>query len=941
MFVQRDVASLSSSDCLTRCGMVIESMRWSVSQRAACAPGRGARSRRCQGRTSGLHRSARHGTPVGDPIEIEALTEVYGKGEKNTCALGASKTNLGHMEAAAGMGGLIKTVLCLRHGQIPANILFRELNPGIVLDGTRFFIPTELTRWPLASEPRRAAVSSFGFSGTSAHAVVEQASPARAVRTVQRANHLFLLSHQSAAGLRANAGRLAEWLSLSPGEPAPLGDVAYTLARRRTHHRTRLALVAGDHAELVGALRAAAAGDPIGDVLADSARRPDCPGVVFVFSGNGSGWTGMGRQLLRDEPVFAAELGFSLRGFLETESSFPDAPTDRTQPVTFAMQVGLARLWRHYGVRPGAVLGHSMGELAAALVAGAIDLLDAARVACRRAQLIEDRLGGSGLAALVGLDVDAVERRLAGHPDLSVAVHSSPSSTVVSGPVTAIESFVARLRGEDIVAEVVGSVNFAAHSRAVDPLVPLFEDALAELKPGTPQLLMYSTTLSDPRSIGVIDSRYWAANIRNTLRFIEAVGAAAGDGFSTFVEVAPHPIVARSVRETLEQLGVEDSTVLTSTRRGRSESGELLANLGRLYCTGDEVDWRALYPQGNLVDLPPVAWQRKEHWLPAATSESATTVGEHPLLGRHLRMPGTPEQHVWQTEISCDRLSWLAGHGTADMVTMPSGGYCELAIAAACQAFGTEPAGVTVHTVRFHNVLVLNEPVTITTRLTVERPGEGSIIVTTGADRVVEHATIRVQAREPATLDFPAAVDLRLYEQATTSPEQIYDRMAAMGVRYDGGWKAVSECADLNASSPGEAAGWLRLPGKYRRGSRHLRLHPVLFDGCIQVPRTDRPTPTMPMRDPTTRTTEQVDNTFQGTPGVMGLQYSLTGLEITTYEISVFRLRVTVQNFEHAANLSVAGNSGEVVRTQNLQQPAPRWELFVNLRPTLDQPSPR
>jgi acyl transferase domain-containing protein/NAD(P)-dependent dehydrogenase (short-subunit alcohol dehydrogenase family)/acyl carrier protein len=780
------------------------------------------------------------GTPVGDPIEFAALAEVYGTGTPGTCALGASKTNLGHMEAAAGMGGLIKTVLCLRKGQIPGNLHFTEVNPEIDLDATRFVIPTELMGWPTEAEPRCAAVSSFGFSGTSVHAVVEQGPPTPVKSARQHRHRIFVLSSPSPAGLAARAGQLASWLE-SSGDGVSLGDLAYTLAGRRTHHAERLAVVADDRQELIAALRAGEADEPYPEMSTGSMRRND-RGVVFVFSGNGSGWPGMGRELLRDEPVFAetvdtlepvfdAELGYSLRDYLECASFDSKAPTDHTQPVTFAMQAGLARVWQEHGVNASAVLGHSMGELAAGVVAGAIELRDAARVACRRARLIEERLGGTGLTALVGLPAYEVERRLVRWPHISVAVHTSPCSTVISGPPEDVEKFAAELVAEDVMAEIVGGVNFAAHSRDIDALLPLFAETLADIPSGRPNLPVYSCTLADPRGVNIFDAAYWAVNIRNTVRFAEAIKAAATDGYTTFIEVAPHPIVTRSVSEILDGIGVDGGVVLSSTRRNRPESRELLANLGRLHCARNAVDSSVSEPDGNLVDLPAVPWQRREHWLPT-NAAAATPASEHPLLGKHLRVPGTPERHLWQAEISLDRLPWFAGHGTEDTVTLPSGGFCEMALSAGCEVFGTGPAGISVREMTFHAVLALNEPVTVTTSVVLQAPGEALFTVSTGADRSLEHATARIRV-DTVSADQPT---LDAWPQITAAPEPIYDRMAAMGVCYDAGWRAVTAYASADSGLPVHTAiGRLRLPEQYRRGSRQLRLSPVLFDGCLQV----------------------------------------------------------------------------------------------------------
>ncbi|HEX7323601.1 MAG TPA: type I polyketide synthase, partial [Mycobacterium sp.] len=386
------------------------------------------------------------GTALGDPIEFEALAEIYGRGD-GPCALGAVKTNIGHLEAAAGIAGFVKAALSVRNGQIPPNLHFSQWNPAIDPSPTRLFVPTELTPWAQSESspgPRRAVVSSFGLGGTNAHVVIEQgpdpvpatdSAPAPKVATL-------VVSGKTEQRVASWASALADWLEkVGPGADVALADVARTVNRHRSRQPTFATVCARDHDEAVAGLRALAAGQPAPGVVAAHEALRD-PGTVFLYSGQGSQWAGMGRQLLVDEPAFAAavdelepdfvaQTGFSLRGVLEAGE--PVVGIDRIQPVLVGMQLALTALWRCYGVEPDAVIGHSMGEVAAAVVAGALSAADGLKVIATRSKLMA-RLSGQGAMALLELDSGAVEKLLTDYPDITVAVYAAPQQTVIAGP---------------------------------------------------------------------------------------------------------------------------------------------------------------------------------------------------------------------------------------------------------------------------------------------------------------------------------------------------------------------------------------------------------------------------------------------------------------------------------------------------------------------------
>ena len=417
------------------------------------------------------------GTPVGDPIEFNSLTKVYGA---HRCALGSVKGNIGHSEAAAGAVGLIKTILSLQHGMVPPVGLFTALPDELAGIETGLFVPHSATPWPETNSPRRAAVSSFGMSGTNVHAVVEQAPQAEADEATGGSGLtgalVYPLSATSPEELRRSANRLADWLEDRLDDVFP-SDLAYTMSRRRAHRPVRTAVIADGLPQLIGGLR---------EFVADDAPLPpaagqDGRGPVWVFSGQGSQWSAMGSALLAVEPVFAATIA-QLEPLIAAESGFsvtaaitspePVVRIEHVQPVLFAMQLGLAATMRSYGVQPAAVIGHSLGETAAALVTGAISLEDGVKVICRRSLLCA-KLAGGGAMASVELPVEQVREELRAQSitDVVVAVIASPRSTVVGGPPTAVRALVAAWERRDVMAREV-NVDVASHTPHLDPSFP-------------------------------------------------------------------------------------------------------------------------------------------------------------------------------------------------------------------------------------------------------------------------------------------------------------------------------------------------------------------------------------------------------------------------------------------------------------------------------------
>jgi 6-methylsalicylic acid synthase len=640
------------------------------------------------------------GTPAGDAVEASALRAVYGHGRApgEPCLIGSVKSTIGHLEAGAGSASLIKSVLVLRHGEIPATLHCDRPNPQIDWADAGLRVVTAATPWARARLPRRIGVSAFGYGGTIAHLVLEEAPrPALVDVDFDRPGPPWLvpLSGASPDGLRAQADRLARWLT-DAGRDVPLGDIGYTLAERRTHLPCRAAPVASGHAELAAALREIASGGGDGtatDAAARDATAHDATAhatahdggghAVWVLSGHGSQWAGMGRQLLATEPAFAAvindvdaiyqeELGFSPRAAIQEDDL---GGVDRIQPMICAVQIGLVQTLREYGLRPAAVIGHSVGEIAAAVAAGILDIHEGARLVCRRSRLLR-QVAGRGAMVLVDLAFDEVCGQLAGADGVWAAIDAAPRATVVGGDPGAVAGWAARWQAAGQVVRSVAT-DVAFHSPHMDPLLPGIAAAATGIVPRPPGVVVYSTALADPRDPRPRDSAYWAANLRNPVRFNAAVRAALDDGYRTFVEIAPHPVVSHSILEVVAATGTGDVRVLGTLRRQGPERALLLAAIGELFVAGEAVDWPALRPGRRLVTLPPRAWLRQRHWQdpvaggppPPARHDPSS----HTLLGARLSIGGEEgRMTVWRTTLDRDGRPYPADHTVQGVEVVPA-----------------------------------------------------------------------------------------------------------------------------------------------------------------------------------------------------------------------------------------------------------------------------
>ncbi|MDT5199612.1 MAG: polyketide synthase 5, partial [Mycobacterium sp.] len=793
--------------------------------------------------TVGMVEAHGPGTPVGDPIEYESLANVYGI--SGPTALASVKTNFGHAQSASGPLGLMKAILALQHGVIPQNLHFERLPDALTPIQTKLFVPQATTPWPTNGDhPRRASVSSYGFSGTNVHAIVEQAplivpTDDEQSTLATEGPLLFPLSSTSAGALRKTSARLADWVDAHAHEISA-SDLGYTLARRRAHRPVRTAVTASSLPELSAALREIAEDE----IPYQPAAGRDDHGPVWLFSGQGSQWAAMGAQLLTTEPVFAATIA-QVEPLIAQESGFSvtEAMTsaetvtgiDRVQPTIFAMQVALAATMKSYGVVPGAVIGHSLGEAAASVVAGALSLEDGVRVICRRSKLML-RVSGAGAMASVELPAQQVlsELMARGIKDVVVAVVASPKSTVIGGATESVRELVAAWEQREIMAREV-AVDVASHSPQVDPILEELAEVLPDLQPREPEVPYYSATHFDPRDLPNCDADYWVENLRYTVRFASAVQAALEDGFRVFAELAPHPLLTHAVDQTANSLDMRVAA-LASMRREQEMPHGLRGLIGDLHNAGAAVDFSVMYPSGLLIDAPLPTWTHRQFVYDVASmglrSQGINTVAVHPLLGSHVRLLEEPERHAWEAEVGTAALPWLGDHKIHDIAVLPGAAYLEMALAAARAIHGETAL---IRDVRFEQMLLLEETTPVAAVATVESPGVVKFAVEAAQEgerarraSAVLHAG--TEEDHSPTHDIAALLAEHPHRVEGDELRQGFDKR---GLQYGPAFSGLA--AVLTAEGGVDTVlAEVSLPPSIRSQQTAYGVHPALLDACFQ-----------------------------------------------------------------------------------------------------------
>ncbi|GGR76760.1 hypothetical protein GCM10010269_14950 [Streptomyces humidus] len=778
------------------------------------------------------------GTKLGDPIEAQALLATYGRERDGgrPLLIGSLKSNIGHTQAAAGVAGVIKTVLALRHGQVPPTLHAQRRSTEVDWTAGAVEVVTEPTPWPRTGRPSRAGVSAFGMSGTNVHAVIEEApapDPTASVPSASRGPLAWPLSAKSTDALSAQARRLAEHLLQEPGAPAH-GVAAALAGRTAFEHR---AVLVGDPGALPGVLAALADGASAPDLvrgLADTEGR-----TVFVFPGQGSQWAGMAAGLLDSSAVFAARMAeceAALAPFVDwslteaVRSGRAWEGVDVVQPALFAVMVSLAQVWRSFGVVPDAVVGHSQGEIAAAVVAGALSLEDGARVVALRSRVLDSLAGRGGMVSLVLPETEARAAIAPWADVLSVAALNGPAATVVAGDADAVTALLAHCEAEDIRARRV-DVDYASHCDHVEEIHGVLMDALAGLSPTEAEVPLYSTVDGRWLDTTRMHADYWYRNLRETVGFEPAVRALAAEGFTSFVEVSPHPVLTISVEETVEATG-RHAVAVGSLRRDEGGTHRMLRSAAELWVRGGAVDWAAACADGAApVPLPTYAFQRRHFWIkPPAALPAGPGASGHPFLTHAVEMAGTGEI-VLTGSLSTRTHPWLADHTVSGVTLLPGTGFVEMAVRAADEAGCPQVEELTLQA-----PLVLDRDETVHVQVRVGAPddegrrglgvfsrvAEGTGAWTAHADGVLA----------PRPLDGPAAFAASAWPPAGAEPvpvDDLYERFAGSGYGYGPAFHGLRAAWRLGDDVYAEVG----LPEDQQDRAAAFGLHPALLDAAL------------------------------------------------------------------------------------------------------------
>ena len=792
------------------------------------------------------------GTQLGDPLEMQALTAVFRADREAATPLvvGSVKTNVGHLEAAAGVTGLIKLILALRHKQIPPHLHMTAPNPHIDWTAIPLTVADSVMPWVPIDGRRIGGVSAFGFSGTNAHVVVEEAPaetsppPSSLHSQAGQLAHLFAISARDATALIVHAGRVAA--TVSGYEDRDLTNVCHTANFGRSHFAERAIVIAHTIGELSERLRALARGEDASGVRKARLAKSDPPRIAFIFTGQGSQYPGMARRLHECCPAFreafdrcAALLAPHLsRPLHDVVFADGDAQSDLnntgyTQPGLFAVEYALAETWRSFGVSPSIVAGHSVGEIVAATVAGVLSLEDGIRLIARRAALMATLPGGGAMASIATSEQD-VAAAIAQHAgQVAIAAVNAPTQTVISGAAAAVDLVCASFASKGVRCQRL-SVSHAFHSPLMDPVLDRFEREAQSIAFTAPRLQLVSNLtgrMAETRDL--TQPRYWRRHLREAVRFGDCVRTIEEQKPDCIVEIGPHP----TLLSLFGAASTEGPALITSLRKGRDDWVQMLEGVSGLFLAGAEIDWRgaARGERCDIVDLPTYPFQRQRHWFETKPSPAriiASDSGHHPMLGRPL--PSPLPQTQFESRLSRSAPAFIDDHSIGGTILLPGAAGLEMAVAAAAAVFGPGPHAV--------EDLVLREAMIFT---------DGARIVHTIVDPMLNGASrFQIQSKPEHMDEWTLHFEGRLRPAASSAPSEKVEPFSEIAVRcpevvsVDDFYELFRQTGialgpqfhvlrELRRGD-GEAWGSIALGKELARDYRY-GIHPILLDACLQT----------------------------------------------------------------------------------------------------------
>lgn len=800
------------------------------------------------------------GTLLGDSMEATALGTVIGRERKrNPCSIGSVKTNIGHLEAAAGIAGLIKVVLSIKNGAIPPSLHYKSPNPHIQFDQLNLKVQNKLASWDSGSAQLIAGVSSFGFGGTNVHLILTEAKDnIKISKTENDTNSIYQILPLSAKNdetLRVMAKGFVDLLESEFSNSTY--DICHAAGKRRSQYGFRLVTIGKSRSELINGLRAYIFGKQNANLISVGMAPNIQPKLAFVFSGQGGQWCGMGRELLTSEPIFSKvidridtiikmQFNWSLRDvIIEEHSEFYLERIDIIQPTIFAIQIAIAELLQVWGIAPDAVIGHSMGEVAAAYTAGILSLEDAIKVICLRSELLLD-LSGKGRMLATELTHDKAEEICLEHKnEISVAAINGPNSTILSGETEKLQTVMNDLVKKDLFCRWV-KVDVASHSPQIELLRSNLIEQLSEINSQPPKISIYSTVTGEKADHLSFDANYWVDNLRNTVLFSDAIVSMKESGHSLLLEIGPHPLLLGSIQQCVHP-NIDQFRLLPTMRREEPEREVLLRTLGVLYLEGLSVSWDKLFSNpGNHVHLPTIPYKKERFWIDDDIKDSYNNYQSTKLnysqnsnlLGRQIEIANSTSTYVWQKELSVETHNFLNDHRIEDEIVLPAAVYIEIAWQAILEAGLSHSFQLSKFT--FLNKLVLQKekPTLIQTILTNKKEGFYSLEVysyNVSISEWTEHVSTEIIQHDPDD-----AIKFDLYgsyksirEQPTweQSKDEFYESLSHRGMNYG----PSLQCIEHIWYKDGESLGQIKFLNSTDQHIQNYNLHPALMDACFQI----------------------------------------------------------------------------------------------------------
>ena len=791
------------------------------------------------------------GTPVGDPVETNAFGNVIGKGrpEGKECIIGSIKTNVGHLEAAAGVAGLIKLSLILKHKQIPKNLHFLNPNPKIPFADYKLKVSTALQRLPENGQPAICGVNSFGAGGTNAHIVMQGYKPSKGTtklngRAPESGSHLFAITARSTGALKGNIEKYIDFIK-SSGES--LEDICYSSISRRSLHPHRLAVAVKSKDHLIESLSAFLDDEKRPGMHSWQLKRNRQHKVGFIFSGQGPQWFAMGQQLIQTSPLFKRII-FKIDELFSTvadwslleemnkdEESSRIGETNIAQPAIMAIQIAMAELWKSRGVTPEGCVGHSIGEVAAAYTAGALSLEQAVQVIYHRSRG-QNRASNKGKMLAVGLPYAEAKSLINDHREtVSVAAINGPNIVTLSGDTEPLELIATDLDRQDIFHRFL-RVNVPFHSHHMEPLKDELITSLTHLQPAEAKVPLYSTVSGKLESGKHLDSEYWYKNVREPVFFTDALQSMINDGYNTFIEIAPHPVLTNGAMELLKENKVPNPVIVPSLRRGEDEDIISMGSLAALFTQGFEIKSESLFSQtARYVKLPTYCWQHQSYWFETKIHKQKRLGEEnHPFLLEYTRMISDPNQILWSLKLDGGAHPYLKDHKVDGAIVFPGTGHLEVAFAAARTSFPDDFSHL--ENIHFEKALFIPEEDTMPEtkleissdnrqfRLFSKNDGDNSNWIKNSEGNIIfqkENASVK-------------QLDIHKIKSKVNNPVSVsgfYLDLKQNGLHYGEAFRGVQKLWSAKMSLLGEVA----LHDNLHYGVGKYHFHPALLDSCLHI----------------------------------------------------------------------------------------------------------